>query len=103
MIARAWHGATPADKADIYLDYLNKTGVQEYKDTEGNRGVYVLRRIEGDVAHFLLISLWESYDAIRKFAGDDIEASHYYDEDREFLLELEPKVVHYDVLDAPNF
>jgi heme-degrading monooxygenase HmoA len=102
MIARAWHGATPAAKADVYLDYLNRTGVQEYKDTEGNRGVYVLRRIEGDVAHFLLISLWDSYDAIRKFAGDDIEASHYYDEDREFLLELEPKVIHYDVLDAPS-
>ena len=102
MIARAWHGVTPAAQADAYLDYLNQTGVQEYKDTEGNRGVYVLRRLEGEVAHFLLISLWDSYDSIRKFAGDDIEASHYYDEDRAFLLELEPRVIHYDVLDAPE-
>ncbi len=101
MIARAWHGVTAAEKADNYLDYLNRTGVLEYQQTEGNRGVYVLRRIEGGQAHFLLISLWESYDAIRKFAGDDITASHYYPEDTEFLLELEPTVVHYEVMAAP--
>lgn len=102
MIARAWHGAVPAAKADAYFDYLNQTGIPEYKATEGNQGVYVLRRTEGDVTHFLLISLWNSYNSIRGFAGDDIDAAHYYDEDRAYLLELEPKVVHYEVLDAPQ-
>lgn len=102
MIARAWHGVVPSAKADAYMDYLNRTGIPDYKSTEGNRGVYVLRRVEDDKTHFLLISLWDSYDAIRKFAGDDIEKAHYYDEDTEFLLELEPKVIHYDVLDAPQ-
>ena len=91
-----------ADKADEYYDYLNRTGVGEYKTTEGNRGVYVLRRTEGDKVHFLLISLWDSYDAIRKFAGDNIEKSHYYAEDEAYLLELEPTVTHYEVLDAPQ-
>ena len=101
MIARAWHGVTAAEHAEVYLDYLNRTGVRDYRQTEGNRGVYVLRRIEGDRADFLLISLWDSYDAIRQFAGDDIEASHYYDEDTHYLLELEPRVVHYEVMAAP--
>ncbi len=101
MIARAWHGVTPAAKADEYMDYLNRTGIPDYKATPGNRGVYVLRRIEGDQAHFLLISLWDSYDAIRQFAGDDIEKAHYYPADTEFLLELEPTVTHYEVLSAP--
>jgi heme-degrading monooxygenase HmoA len=101
MIARAWHGITPAAKADEYMHYLNKTGVPELKETEGNRGVYVLRRIQGEQAHFLLISLWESYDMIRKYAGDTIEIARYYPEDREFLLELEPTVTHYEVMAAP--
>jgi heme-degrading monooxygenase HmoA len=101
MIARTWHGVTPAAKADEYLAYLNRTGIPDYKATEGNRGVYVLRRIEGEHAHFLLISLWDSYDAIRKFAGDDLEKAHYYPEDDEFLLEKESNVYHYEVLDAP--
>jgi heme-degrading monooxygenase HmoA len=101
MIARSWHGVTPAAKADEYLAYLNRTGIPDYKATEGNRGVYVLRRIEGEHAHFLLISLWDSYDAIRKFAGDNYEIAHYYPEDDEFLLEKESTVLHYEVLDAP--
>jgi len=101
MIARTWHGVTDASKADEYLDYLKKTGVPEYKQTEGNRGVYVLRRIDGDRAHFLLLTFWESEDAIKRFAGPDIERAKYYPEDEKFLLELEPTVTHYEVLAQP--
>ena len=98
MIARIWHGVTPADKADDYVDYLNRTGVPDYRATEGNRGVYVLRRIEGDCAHFVTLSLWASLDAIRGFAGDDVERARYYPEDADFLLEFEPTVTHYEVV-----
>lgn len=102
MIARTWHGVTPASKADAYLEYLNRTGVPDYRATEGNRGVYLLRRIERDRAHFLLISLWDSFDAIAVFAGADVEAARYYPEDEQFLLELEPTVTHYEVLSQPG-
>lgn len=69
MIARIWHGMTDASKADDYLDYMNKTGIPECRAIQGNLGMYVLRRIEGDLAHFLLLTLWESEDAIKRFAG----------------------------------
>jgi heme-degrading monooxygenase HmoA len=98
MIARTWHGVTEAAKADEYFEYLKKTGAADYKDTEGNRGVYLLRRIEGDRAHFLFLTFWESEDAIKRFAGADIEKAKYYPEDEKFLLELEPTVTHYEVL-----
>jgi heme-degrading monooxygenase HmoA len=101
MIARIWHGATPSSKCDRYLEYLNDTGIPDYRATEGNQGVYVLRRIEGDRAHFLLLSFWESLDAIQRFAGPDFEKARYYPEDEEFLLELEPKVSHYEVAVEP--
>ncbi len=99
MIARLWHGAVPAAKGDDYARYLQKTGVTECRATPGNRGVQVLRRTVGGETHFLFISLWESRDAIRRFAGDDIDRAHYYPEDREYLLELEPTVTHYEVLE----
>jgi len=101
MIARTWHGMTDASKADEYLDYLNKTGVPEYRATQGNLGVYVLRRIKGNVAHFLLLTLWESEEAIKRFAGPDMEVAKYYPEDEQFLLELEPTVTHYEVMAKP--
>jgi heme-degrading monooxygenase HmoA len=95
---RIWHGATPAAKADAYLEYLKATGVKEYQATRGNLGVQVVRRIGEGRADFLTISLWESVDAIRGFAGDDIEKAVYYPEDDAYLLEREPTVAHYEVL-----
>jgi heme-degrading monooxygenase HmoA len=102
MIARTWHGVVPESKADAYDGYLRRTGVPDLQATPGNRGVYVLRRVQEGEAHFLLISLWESLDAIRAFAGDDIERARYYPEDEAFLVELEPHVTHYEVLFAPD-
>ena len=98
MIIRIWRGFTPASKADPYLDYLLKTGVKDYLAIEGNRGAQVLRRIEGERAEFLVASRWDSWEAIRRFAGDDYERAVYYPEDKEFLLEFEPNVLHYEVL-----
>jgi heme-degrading monooxygenase HmoA len=97
MIARTWHGKVPRDKADDYHQYLLETGVADYETTPGNQGVVVLRRDEGDVTHYLLLTLWESLDSIRAFAGGDPERARYYPQDEEFLLELEPQVTHYRV------
>ncbi len=97
MIARIWRGRTPEAKADHYLSYLKTTGVKAYKATKGNHGVYVLRRTVDGNAEFTIISLWDSIEAIRRFAGPDVDRAVYYPEDKDFLLELEPKVSHYQV------
>ena len=98
MIARIWHGRTAAEKADEYFEYLNETGIPGYRAMEGNRGVYVLRRVEGEEAHFLIFTLWRSKEAIMEFAGAEVEKARYYPEDEKYLLEMEPTVTHYEVL-----
>lgn len=98
MIVRIWRGVTPATRADDYFAYLQATGLEDYRTIPGNRGVRVLRRVDGDQAEFLLLSAWDSLDAIRAFAGPDIERAVYYPEDEQYLLELEPHVRHYEVL-----
>jgi heme-degrading monooxygenase HmoA len=102
MIARVWHGAVQHAKAEDYYAYLLRTGVPDYQRTPGNRGVFVLSRREDDATHFLLISLWESCEAIRAFAGDAIERARYYTEDAAYLLAMEHTVTHYDVLTQPT-
>ena len=96
MIARIWRGVIPAEKTEQYLEYLRETGIKDYRAIPGNRGVQVLRRTSEEKTEFLLLSLWESYEAIRAFAGEDLERAVYYAKDEEFLLELEPKVTHYE-------
>ena len=97
MIARIWRGRTPAAKGDAYVEYLLATGLRDYAAVPGNRGVRVLRRTEGEVAEFLVLSFWESMEAVRGFAGDDVEAAVSYPEDDRYLLEREPTVAHYEV------
>lgn len=100
MIARIWTGRTLASQADEYMSYMQTTGVRELRATEGNCGVYVLRRIDGDEAEFTFISLWASLEAIRRFAGEEIDRAVYYPEDRRYLLRLDPNVAHHEVLVA---
>lgn len=90
-------GTTRLEHAEEYADVLERTGVRDYEETAGNRGVYVLRRLAEDKAHFLTMSLWESLDAIEGFAGSDIDQARYYPEDEAFLLTFEETVHHYEV------
>lgn len=101
MLARLWHGRVPSMKADAYDVYLKRTGIPDYTTTLGNRGAWVLRRAEGDVTHFLLITFWDSLAAIEAFAGSPVDSARYYPEDDDYLLERESKVVHYDVAAGP--
>lgn len=93
-ITRIWHGMTLAKHADEYLEFLNVSGVPDYKKTEGNLSVKVLRRVEDDVCHFWTVTEWDSYESIKKFAGEDFEKAKYYPEDQQYLLEFEPDVIH---------
>lgn len=98
MIARIWKGRTPADRADEYVEIVTRTGIAAYRSTPGNRGAWLLRRIRGEVAEFQTLTLWDSFDAIRSFAGPEPEKAVYYPEDETYLLEKAPEVEHYEVL-----
>lgn len=71
-VARMWQGRTRASVADEYERYLYQEGVRKSRATNGNLGVQVLRRIEGDIARFITISYWRSREEIKAYAGADI-------------------------------
>jgi heme-degrading monooxygenase HmoA len=102
MIARMWRGLTLASKADDYFDYLEKTGLKDYRSIPGNQGVYVFRRLKEGAAEFLLVSFWDSVESIKQFAGDEHEKARYYPEDKDYLLELAPLVDHFEILAKPQ-
>lgn len=98
MIARIWHGRTARSRADEYAEFVSGRAIPDYRSVAGNRDVYILRRDEGDVTHFLTLTFWDSEAAIRGFAGEQVLEAKYYPEDRDFLLEFEPEVRHYQVV-----
>lgn len=98
MIARIWRGSTRAEDAEAYLAYLHRTGLSDYAATPGHRGTVTLRRVVDGRAEFLLLTLWESMDSVRAFAGADVGAAVFYDEDARFLVEREERVAHFEVV-----
>ncbi len=102
MIARVWRGATRPQAADAYVEYLLRTGVRACRETPGNRGVYVLRRPVGEAAEFVFLSLWDSYEGVRRFAGPAPEKAVFYPEDDRFLIRRENEVSHYEVAAPPE-
>lgn len=98
MICRIWHGRTLRARADEYARFLEARAVPDYRAVPGNRDVLVVRRDEAEVTHFLTITRWESEAAIEAFAGPDLLRAKYYPEDREYLLEFEERVQHFEVV-----
>ncbi|OGS63399.1 MAG: hypothetical protein A3K59_06085 [Euryarchaeota archaeon RBG_19FT_COMBO_69_17] len=101
MIARIWRGTTDAARAEEYVRFLEGTGLREYRETPGNRGVFLLRRVQEGRAEFVTLTLWDSFEAIRRFAGPVPEKAVYYPKDREFLHELSPTVEHFEIVEGP--
>jgi heme-degrading monooxygenase HmoA len=100
MIMRMWRGWTRAEDAAAYEKYLLATGYVGYTEAKGNQGVCFTRRDEGGRSEFVLTSLWESWEAITAFAGEEPSRAVFYDEDDRFLVERELTATHYAVFAA---
>ena len=96
VVAREWKGRVAPARADEYYRYLIG-GVTKLRAVPGSLGVEVMRRDEAGAVEYTVISYWESREAIKAYAGQDIEKPHHLPKDREMLLELPTRVLHYDV------
>lgn len=97
VIARRWQGKVSAERAEEYAQYHYENGVQRIQSIAGNLGVEVLRRTIETLVEFTTISYWESQEAIRRFAGEDINKPHHLPRDAEYLIELPQEIVHYEL------
>ena len=98
MIARVWRGWVRTEDRDAYVAYIQETGIAHYRRTPGNRGAHMLTRDLGDGrCEVVTLSFWDSLDAVRGFAGDDVGRAVFYPEDDRFLVDRETTVTHYEV------
>jgi len=102
MLARTWRGATRAADADRYAAYVEDTGLRAFAETAGNRGSLLLTRrvdLDGEAGtEFLVVSLWDSMDAVKRFAGPIPEQAVFYPEDDAYLVRRDLTVEHYEVV-----
>ncbi len=97
MIARIWHGRTTIEDYDAYAQFMKDKAIPDYRKTNGFVKLSFLRNIRENAGHFTLITFWENLEVIKNFTGEDFEKAKYYPEDKNYLLEFEEKVTHYEV------
>ena len=97
-IARVWSGHVPSAQAEGFHRHLLATGVAEAHAVEGNLGASVLRRTEGDRVRFTLLTIWSDAEAVRRFAGDDVDAARLYPGDDRFGLMPEHRATLHDIV-----
>jgi len=100
MIARLWRGQTDVSQGDTYLNHVTERVLPKLQHIPGHRGAYVLRRPMGDRTEFLVMTLWDSLDAVRAFTGDNLEAAVVEPAARAVLVEFDSFVQHYDVAET---
>lgn len=94
-ISRVWRGWTTRERAAAYQELVTGTVLPGHERLEGYLGGCLMRREEGDEVEFLVITRWDSYEAIRKFAGDDCERATIPLAAEQLLERFDARAVHY--------
>jgi heme-degrading monooxygenase HmoA len=100
MIVRAWRGYASTAGAEAYPKHLLERVRPTLERLAGFRGLTLLRRPTEEEIEYLVLTHWESMDAIRAFAGDDPECAVVEPEARAALVRFDDLVTHYEVLAA---
>jgi hypothetical protein len=97
MIARHWRGWTKPQDADAYEPLLKSKVLPELKAITGYQGGHIFRRNEARETEFVVINLFESLDAVRKFAGPNYSVPVFEPEAKRLLVRLKEVACHYEV------
>jgi heme-degrading monooxygenase HmoA len=102
VIARVWHGWTTPENADAYETLLRSEVLPGIRRIAGARGAYVLRDPLEDEVEFVTITLWDSLDAVRAFAGADYEIAVVPPSARQLLSRFDERSRHYEAVVEPD-
>ena len=97
MVARHWRGWTKSEDADGYEEFLKQKILPGLAGIEGYRGGYVLRKDDSPECEFVVVNLFDSLDAVKRFAGPDYTTPVFESEAKLLLNRIEPFATHYEV------
>ena len=98
MIIREWRGRALRSREGEYLAHFNNSVLPQLKNVPGFIGAHVMSRPKGDLMEFVVLTRWESFDAIRRFAGPKFERAVVEPAAAVALTDFDPMVQHYEIL-----
>ena len=102
LILRMWKARSTVEKASHYIQHATTRVFPALEAIDGHRGAYLLQRpVEGEV-EIVVLTLWESMEAVRKFAGGEPEKAVVEPEARAVLTSFDQSVTHFEVVHGPG-
>jgi heme-degrading monooxygenase HmoA len=98
MISRLWHGWTTPEKADAYEELLRSEVLPGIHRVKGFKGAHLLRRDHKEEVEFVTLTLFNSLEAVREFAGEDYEVAVVPPEARKLLSRFDERSAHYETV-----
>ena len=98
MISRQWRGLAHANQAENYVKHLRKHTFPTLQDIPGFVDASILLRPVANGVEFLIVTQWDSLEAITKFAGCDPETAVVPAEVAAMMVEYDRRVEHFEVL-----
>jgi heme-degrading monooxygenase HmoA len=98
MISRLWHGWTTRANADAYEALLRDEVLPGIHRVKGFKGAHVLRRDGKDEVEFVTLTMFDSIEAVKEFAGEDYEVAVVLPEARKLLARFDARSAHYQMV-----
>jgi heme-degrading monooxygenase HmoA len=103
VIVRAWHATATPEGADAYREHFTHAVLPVLQPIDGYRGAYLLRRDDDGHVELQVLTMWDSMEAIRRFAGVDLDRAVVEPEAQAALASYSTTVTHHSiVVDALN-
>lgn len=97
MIARHWRAIAKPEESENYISHLREETFPGLRNIEGFIRAFILKRTIARGTDFLVITVWQSIEAIRQFAGESVEAAVVPEKVRSMMIEYDEKVAHFEV------
>ena len=96
MIERHWKGIAKPGSAGHYIKHLESKTFSHLRELTGFVHVSILRRPVVKGVEFLIVTVWDSIESIKRFAGEDVELANVPPEAQEMMVEYELRARHYE-------
>jgi len=100
VISRQWRGLAHPNRAQDYVKHLRTVTFPALRNIRGFVDASILSRSLGPGVEFLIVTKWESMDAIAQFAGPDPEAAVISPSAADMFIEYDQRVRHFEVIDG---
>jgi len=98
-ISRHWRGIAKPEEADHYIHHLRSETFPELARIEGFIKASILRRPVGEGTEFLIVTIWQSIEAIHKFAGESANTAVVPPSVQAMMVDYDREVAHYEIVE----